>query len=81
MCSIYWGITFFSFPGKVTSRVLERSVRLLVKARIQEEQWGFRPGCGTEGIGGSMGVAEPGGGSEDPGVELQLLCIEKSQLR
>ncbi|KAK3521856.1 hypothetical protein QTP70_018587 [Hemibagrus guttatus] len=45
--SNYRGITLLSLPGKVYSRVLERRVRLLVEPRIQEEQCGFRPSCGT----------------------------------
>ncbi|KAK3506039.1 hypothetical protein QTP70_003193, partial [Hemibagrus guttatus] len=47
VCSNYRGITLLSLPGKVYSRVLERRVRPLVEPRIQEEQCGFRPGCGT----------------------------------
>ncbi|KAK3558133.1 hypothetical protein QTP86_009867 [Hemibagrus guttatus] len=47
VCSNYRGITLFSLPGKVYSRVLERRVRLLVEPRIQEEQCGFRPSRGT----------------------------------
>ncbi|KAK3541273.1 hypothetical protein QTP86_019410, partial [Hemibagrus guttatus] len=47
VCSNYRGITFLSLPGKVYSRVLERRVRPLVEPRIQEEQCGFRPSCGT----------------------------------
>ncbi|KAK3534690.1 hypothetical protein QTP86_020345 [Hemibagrus guttatus] len=47
VCSNYWGITLFSLPGKVYSKVLERRVRPLVEPRIQEEQCGFRPSHGT----------------------------------
>ncbi|KAK3506577.1 hypothetical protein QTP70_009899 [Hemibagrus guttatus] len=47
VCSNYRGITLLSLPGKVYSRVLERRVRPLVKPRIQEEQCGFCPSCGT----------------------------------
>ncbi|KAK3520362.1 hypothetical protein QTP70_023831, partial [Hemibagrus guttatus] len=47
VCSNYRRITLLSLPGKVYSRVLKRRVRLLVEPRIQEEQCGFRPGCGT----------------------------------
>ncbi|KAK3572937.1 hypothetical protein QTP86_010541 [Hemibagrus guttatus] len=47
VCSSYRGITLLSLPGKVYSRVLERRVRPLVEPRIQEEQCGFRPSCGT----------------------------------
>ncbi|KAK3554961.1 hypothetical protein QTP86_001863 [Hemibagrus guttatus] len=47
VCSNYRGITLLSLPGKVYSRVLERRVRPLVEPRIQEEQCGFRPSCGT----------------------------------
>ena len=48
VCSNYLGITLLSSPGKVYSRVLERRVRLLVEPRIQEEQFGFHPGRGTQ---------------------------------
>ena len=34
-------------PGKVYSKVLERSFRPIVEPQLQEEQCGFRPGCGT----------------------------------
>ncbi|TWW57669.1 hypothetical protein D4764_07G0003880 [Takifugu flavidus] len=34
--------------AEVYSGVLERRVRRIVEPRIQEEQCGFRPGCGTE---------------------------------
>ncbi|KAK3517211.1 hypothetical protein QTP70_001131 [Hemibagrus guttatus] len=47
VCSNYRGITLHSLPGKVYSRVLERRVRPLVEPRIQEEQCGFHPSCGT----------------------------------
>ncbi|KAK3525845.1 hypothetical protein QTP70_010916 [Hemibagrus guttatus] len=47
VCSNYRGITLLSLPGTVYSRVLERRVRPLVEPRIQEEQCGFRPSCGT----------------------------------
>ncbi|TWW81820.1 R2 Retrovirus-related Pol polyprotein from type I retrotransposable element [Takifugu flavidus] len=47
VCSNYRGITLLSLPGKVYSAVLERRVRRIVEPRIQEEQCGFRPGCGT----------------------------------
>ncbi|KAK3515760.1 hypothetical protein QTP70_030463 [Hemibagrus guttatus] len=47
VCSNYRGITLLSLTGKVCSRVLERRVRPLVEPRIQEEQCGFRPSCGT----------------------------------
>ena len=47
VCSNYRGITLLSLPGKVYSGVLERRVRRIVEPRIQEEQCGFRPGCGT----------------------------------
>ncbi len=47
VCSNYRGITLLSLPGKVHARVLERSIRLIVEPRIQEEQCGFRPGRGT----------------------------------
>nr|XP_049572422.1 uncharacterized protein LOC125965716 [Syngnathus scovelli] len=41
------GITLLSLSGKIYSGVLERRVRREVKPQIQEEQCGFRPGCGT----------------------------------
>ena len=41
------GITLFSLPGKVYSRVLERRIRPIVEPRIQKEQFGFLPGRGT----------------------------------
>jgi len=41
------GITLLGLRGKVYSRVLERSLRLIVKPRIQEEQCCFHPGCET----------------------------------
>ncbi|KAK3559901.1 hypothetical protein QTP86_026426 [Hemibagrus guttatus] len=47
VCSNYRGITLLSLPGKVYSRVLERTVRPLVEPRIQEEQCGFQPSRGT----------------------------------
>ncbi|TWW74379.1 hypothetical protein D4764_14G0003810 [Takifugu flavidus] len=47
MCSNNRGITLLSLPGKVSSGVLERRVRRIVEPRIQEEQCGFHPGCGT----------------------------------
>ncbi|KAK3558815.1 hypothetical protein QTP86_028745, partial [Hemibagrus guttatus] len=47
VCSNYRGITLLSLPGKVYSRVLDRRVRPLVEPRIQEEQCGFSPSCGT----------------------------------
>ena len=47
VCSNYRGITLLSLPGKVYSKVLERRVHRIVEPRIQEEQCGFRPGCGT----------------------------------
>ena len=34
-------------PQESLLQVLERRARLLVEPRIQEEQCGFRPGCGT----------------------------------
>ncbi|XP_028272713.1 uncharacterized protein LOC114443008 [Parambassis ranga] len=45
VCSNYRGITLLSLPGKVYARVLERRIWPIVDPRIQEEQWGFRPGC------------------------------------
>ena len=47
VCSNYRGITLLSLPGKVYSRVLERRIQPIVEPQIQEEQCGFRPGCGT----------------------------------
>ena len=47
VCSNDQGIILLSLPGKVYSRVLESRERLLVEPRIQEEQCGFLPGCGT----------------------------------
>ena len=47
VCANYRGITLLSLPGKVYSKVLERTVRPIVKPQIEEEQCGFRPGCGT----------------------------------
>ncbi|TWW56221.1 hypothetical protein D4764_08G0002080 [Takifugu flavidus] len=47
VCSNYRGIIFLSLPGKVYSGVLERRVPRIVEPRIQEEQCGFHPGCGT----------------------------------
>ncbi|TWW71482.1 Cubilin Precursor [Takifugu flavidus] len=41
------GITLLSLPGKVYARVLEKRIRLTVESLIEEEQCGFRPGCGT----------------------------------
>ena len=34
-------------PGKVYSKALERRIWPIVEPRFQEEQCGFRPGCGT----------------------------------
>uniref|UniRef100_A0AAV2MSF8 Endonuclease/exonuclease/phosphatase domain-containing protein n=1 Tax=Knipowitschia caucasica TaxID=637954 RepID=A0AAV2MSF8_KNICA len=47
VCSNYRGITLFSLPSKVYSKVLERRLRPMIESRIQEEQCGFRPGRGT----------------------------------
>ncbi|KAK3565055.1 hypothetical protein QTP86_032480, partial [Hemibagrus guttatus] len=47
VCSNYRGITLLSLPGKVYSKVLERTLLLLVEPRIQEEQCGFRPSRGS----------------------------------
>uniref|UniRef100_A0A8C6M635 Reverse transcriptase domain-containing protein n=1 Tax=Nothobranchius furzeri TaxID=105023 RepID=A0A8C6M635_NOTFU len=47
VCFKYRGITLLSLPGKVYSKVLERRVRSIVESQIEEEQCGFRPGCGT----------------------------------
>ncbi|KAK3549912.1 hypothetical protein QTP86_015528 [Hemibagrus guttatus] len=47
VCSNFRGITLLSLPGKVYSRVLERRFQPLIEPQIQEEQCGFRPGCGT----------------------------------
>lgn len=40
-------VTLLSLPGKVNAMALERRACLLVKPRIQEEQWRFHPGCRT----------------------------------
>ena len=66
VCSNYRGITLLSLPRKVYSRVQERRLWPIVEPQIQEEQCGFRPGCGTVdqlftlagllGGGGGMGV-------------------------
>ncbi len=45
--SNYREITLISLTGKVYARVLERRIWPKVEPRIQEEQCGFRPGCGT----------------------------------
>lgn len=41
------GITLLSLTENVYSRVLERKLRRTVKPLIQEEQYAFRPACGT----------------------------------
>ena len=47
VCANYRGITLLSPPGKVYSKVLDRRVRLIVEAQIEEEQCGFCPFHGT----------------------------------
>ncbi|KAI3361467.1 hypothetical protein L3Q82_012954, partial [Scortum barcoo] len=41
------GVANRASPGRSHARVLERRIRPIVDPRIQEEQCGFRPGCGT----------------------------------
>ena len=47
VCSDNRGITLLSLPGKVYLGVLERRICRIVESRIQEVQFGFRPGRGT----------------------------------
>lgn len=47
VCSNYRGLIHLSLPVKVYSGALERRVCWNVETRIQEEQCGFHPGCGT----------------------------------
>lgn len=47
VCSNYRGITLLSLPGKAYARVPERGIRPVVEPQLEEEQCGFRPGCGT----------------------------------
>lgn len=45
MCSNYQGITQLSLHEIIYSRALERRLHLII-GPIQEEQCGFKPGCG-----------------------------------
>ena len=46
MCSSYRGFTLLILPGKVSSKSLEMTVKLLEKPQVQVEQC-FPPGCRT----------------------------------
>ncbi len=40
-------LQYSAFPWPISSRVLEKRIRLTVEPQIQEEQCVFHPGCGT----------------------------------
>ncbi|TWW71179.1 hypothetical protein D4764_17G0006620 [Takifugu flavidus] len=78
VCSNYRGITLLSFPGKVYSGVLERRLRQIVEPRIQEEQCGFRPRCGTVDQLYTLGRVFEGAWEFAQPVHMCFLDLEKA---
>ncbi|TWW76634.1 hypothetical protein D4764_12G0000240 [Takifugu flavidus] len=81
VCSNYRGITLLSLPGKVYTRVLEKRIRLIVEPLIEEEQCGFRPGCGTtDELFNLAGVLEGSREFAQP-VHMRFVDLEKAHDR